>query len=124
MGNVTVQKKQTGGANPSVTHAAWDPFWFMHEMLGWGRSAGAPSFEETKDAYVYKVNLTLPAEADVGGVKAELDNGELTLVVPKAAAATPEPVAPPARPGRTAGNGRGSAARAARRGTRTPSRRH
>ena len=38
MGNVAVQKKQTG-ETPSVAHAVWDPFWFMREMFGWGRSA-------------------------------------------------------------------------------------
>ena len=68
----------------------WDPFWFVHEMFGWRRLGDAPSFDvkETDDAYVYKVKLTVPDRADVARMKAELDNGELTLVVPKAAAAT------------------------------------
>jgi HSP20 family molecular chaperone IbpA len=81
----------------------------MHEMFGWGRSvdepvfdarkvdqpalpakdtAGAPSFDvkETDDTYVCTVNakLTLPDEADAAHVKAELKDGELRLVVPKA----------------------------------------
>jgi HSP20 family molecular chaperone IbpA len=124
MANVAVQKKQTREI-PSVTRALWDPFWFMHEMFGWGRSGGAPSFDvkETDDAYVYKVKLSLPGQADVARVKAELDNGELTLVVPKAAAAKQAAVSPPPKTRRTAGNGRGSAARTPRRGARTPSRR-
>jgi HSP20 family molecular chaperone IbpA len=122
MGNVAIQKKQTGEA-PSFARAAWDPFWFMHQMFGWGRSSDAPPFDlkETNDAYVYKVKLTLPDQGDVARVKAELDHGQLTLVVPKAAAAPPEPVSPPA--GRTKTNGRGSAARTPRREARAPSRR-
>lgn len=126
MKDVGVQKKQTG-ETPSVARALWDPFWFIHEMFGWGRSGGAPSFDvkETDDAYVYnvKVKLTLPDQADVAHMKAELDNGELTLVVPKAAAATPERVPSPPRTRRKAGTGRGSAARTRQRGRRTPSRR-
>lgn len=100
MGNVPVQGKQTGGT-PSVARAVWDPFWFMHAMLRWGRSGEAPAVDvkETDDAYVYKVKLRLPSQADVARVKAELDNGELTLVVPKAAAATPVPEAAVAAPG-------------------------
>ena len=89
MENAGVQKKQSGGS-PSVARALWDPFGFMQEMFGWGRSGDAPLFEvkETDDTFVckVKVNLTLPDQADVAHAKAELENGELTLVVPKAAA--------------------------------------
>ena len=93
MENVAVEKKQTG-ETPSVARAMWDPFWFMHEMFGWGRSVGVPSFDvkETGDAYIYKVKLTVPGQADVARVKAEFNNGELTVVVPKASTSTPEPV--------------------------------
>ena len=124
MANVAMQKKQVG-ETPSVARAAWDPFWFMREMFQWGRSADAPAFDvkETADAYVCKVKLTLPDQADVARLKAELDNGELTLVVPKAAAAPPPPVPSPPRTRRTTGSGRGSAARTPRRGARSPSRR-
>jgi HSP20 family molecular chaperone IbpA len=124
MENVAVQKKQTG-ETPSVARALWDPFWFMHEMFGWGRSGDAPLFDlkETGDAYVYKVKLTVPGQADVARVKAEFNNGELTLVVPKASASTPEPVSPPPSTRRTTGNRRGSAARKPRRQARTRSRR-
>ena len=146
MENVAVKKKQAGGT-PSVAHGLWDPFWFMNEMLGWGRSVdepvvaasvdepvaaaketdGVPSFDvtETDGAYVckVKVKLTLPDQADVARVKAGLDNGELTLVVPKAAAATPEPTSPPPTKRRTQGKGRKSAARKPRRGARSRSRR-
>ena len=124
MENAGVQKKQTA-ESPSVTRALWDPFGFMQEMFGWGRSGGEPLFEvkETDDTYVckVKVNLTLPDQADVAHAKAELENGELTLVVPKAAAAAPEPQSPPRRTGRAKGNGKGSAS--AGRGARTPARR-
>ena len=89
MENAGVQKKQTG-QSPSVARALWDPFGFMQEMFGWGRSVDGPLFEvkETDDTYVckVKVNLTLPDQADVTHAKAELENGQLTLVVPKAAA--------------------------------------
>jgi hypothetical protein len=122
MANVAVHKKQTGEAS-SVARAVWDPFWFMRELFQWGRSADVPAFKETDDAYVYTVKLTLPDQADVDRVKAELDNGQLTLVVPKGAAATPPPVSPPPRTRRTTGSSRGSAARTPRRGARTPSRR-
>lgn len=123
MANVAVQKKQPG-ETPSAASAVWDPFWLMREMFHWGRSADAPAFDvqEMEDAYVYKVKLTLPEGADVDRVKAELENGELTLVVPKAAAATPPPAPSPPRTRRTTGSGRGSAARTPRRGARTPSR--
>ena len=119
MENVAVEKKQTG-ETPSVARAMWDPFWFMHEMIGWGRSVGVPSFDvkETGDAYIYKVKLTVPGQADVARVKAEFNNGELTLVVPKASTSTPEPASPPS-PRRTTGSRRGSAARTPRRRTRT-----
>jgi len=152
MENVAAQKKETGGTS-SVVHSVWDPFWFMNEMLGWGRSVdvpsldvketggapsldvkepdgapsldvkeadGAPSLDvkETDGAYVCKFKLTLPDQADVAHAKAELDNGELTLVVPKAAAATPEPASPPpkTKTHRTKKHGRGSAAHKPRRG--------
>lgn len=145
MDNAVVQKKQAG-RTPSVASALWDPFGFMHEMFGWGRSidepvfaakqadepalpakqtAGAPSFDvtETDGAYVCKFKLTLPDQADVPHAKAELDNGELTLVVPKAAAATPEPASPPPKQSRTQGTGRKAAAGKPRRGARSRSRR-
>jgi hypothetical protein len=112
----------------------WDPFWFMRAMLSWGRPADAPSFDvkETDDTYVCRVNakLMLPQQADAAHVKAELKDGELTLVVPKAAATEREPdpepeaeqdsisASPKAR--RPRGNGRrGSAKRRPRRRTRT-----
>ena len=126
MENAGVQKKQTGPA-ASVFSSVWDPFWFMREVFGWARSSDAPSFEveETDDTYVckVKVRLTLPDHADVAHAKAELDNGELTLVVPKAVAAAPEPVSPPQTTGRAAGNGSGPAGRKPRRGARARSRR-
>jgi hypothetical protein len=93
MENAGVQNKQTG-ETPSVARTLWDPFGFM-QMFGWGRSGEGPLFEvrETDDTYVckVKVNLTLPGQADVAHAKAELSNGQLTLVVPKAAAAMREP---------------------------------
>ena len=159
MENVAVQKKQAG-ETASAFNAMWDPFWFMREVFGWARSSHAPSFDlkerdvpsfdvkEADDTYVckVKVKLTLPEHADVAHAKAELDNGELTLVVPKAAAtpefvapkaavakpeltvpkaaaAKPEPVSPPRRTRRAKGNGSGSAGRKPRRGRRTPARR-
>jgi HSP20 family molecular chaperone IbpA len=96
MENARAQKKQTGQTS-SGARALWDPFGFM-QMFGWGRASGdAPLFnvEETDDTYVCKVNvkLTLPGQADVAHAKAELENGELTLVVPKAMTAMPEPAA-------------------------------
>ena len=102
--------------------AVWDPFWFMREMFRWGSSSIAPAFDvaETKDAYVYKAKLTLPGQVDAGHLKAELDNGQLTLVVPKVASLAPAPV--PTRKRRTTEGGRGSAARTPRRGARSPSR--
>jgi HSP20 family molecular chaperone IbpA len=108
----------------------WDPFWFMRAMLSWGRPTDAPSFDvkETDDTYVCRVNakLMLPQQADAAHVKAELKDGELTLVVPKAAAPEPEQeqeqdsvsASPKAR--RPRGNGRrGSAKRRPRRRART-----
>jgi len=88
--------------------AVWDPFWFMREMLRWGSSSPASGFdvEETKDAYVCKAKLALPDQADAHHVKAALDNGELTLVVPKA---PPQP-----RASRKTRSGHGSAGRTAR----------
>ena len=75
--------------------AVWDPFWFMREMFRWGSATAAASFAvaEKADSYVYKAKLTLPDRVDAEHVKAALDNGELTLVVPKAAAITPAPEA-------------------------------
>jgi hypothetical protein len=144
MEHVAVQKKQTGGT-PSVVHALWDPFWLMREMFGWALSVdapavdaketdapaveakettGAPSLKETDGAYVCKFKLTLPDQADVARVTAELDNGELTIIVPKAAAATPEPASPPPRARQPKKrDGRGSPARTPRRGARSRSRR-
>ncbi len=145
MEHVEVQKKQTGGT-PSVVHALWDPFWFIREMFGLVLSidapavdaketTGVPSLKETDSAYVCKFKLTLPDQADVARVKAELDNGELTIIVPKAAegaaaaaapaaAAPVEPAPPPPRTRQTKKrNGRGSAARTPRRGARSRSRR-
>jgi Hsp20/alpha crystallin family len=105
--------------------AVWDPFWFMREMLRWGSSSPAATFdvEETKDAYVYKAKLALPDQADAHHVKAALDNGQLTLVVPKAAAATPAPAPPRSRTRRTTSSDHGSSARTPRRATRRASRR-
>ncbi len=135
MENVAVQKKQTGGT-PSLALAVWDPFWFMHELFGFGRSVDAPSFKaketdrapsldvkETDGAYVCKFKLTLPVQADVAHAKAELVDGELTLVVPKAAAAPPEPASPSPKTHQTKGKRRGSAARTPRRGAHSRSRR-
>jgi hypothetical protein len=134
MENAGGEKKRTAGTS-SVAWAMWDPFRFMRDLFGWGRSADVPSFdvEETDDTYVCRVNakLMLPPLADAAHVKAELDDGELTLVVPKAAAATPEPergreperkaVSPAPKTRRTTGsNRRGSARRTRRRGARTP----
>lgn len=127
-----VRKEQAAGTS-SVPGAMWDPFWLMREMFGWGRSADRPSFEvlETDDGYVCKVNvkLALPAQADAAHMKAELDDGQLTLVVPKAAALLPEPAAasasppPPSKEPRPKRDRKGSAGRAARRGARTRARR-
>jgi hypothetical protein len=94
MENAGVQKEQTAGTS-SIAGPVWDPFWFMRAMLGWGRPADAASFdvEETDDSYVCTVNakLTLPDEADAAHVKAELKNGELRLLVPKATKARRAP---------------------------------
>lgn len=136
MENAGVQKNRAG-TSPSVVRALWDPFGFM-QMFGFGRTGEGPLFqvEETDDTYVckVKVNLTLPDQADVARAKAELHNGELTLVVPKAVmpeAASPAqtsaaaPESPPRRAGRAKGSGKGSgaAARAPRRGSGTRARR-
>ena len=119
MENAAVQKEQVAG--PSIAAAMWDPFWFMRALFGWARPAEPPSpfkVKETNDTYVCTVNakLTLPDQADAAHVTAELnDDGELTLLVPKVAAATPEP-----KTGRTGINTRrGSAGRKHRRGART-----
>lgn len=106
--NARVQKKPTAGI-PSA-QALWDPFWFMREMFNWGRFPGVPSFDvqETHDAFVYKVKLTLPQQADVARVRAKIQDGELTLVLPKAASAPRE---------------RASAGRKPRRRARSPARR-
>jgi hypothetical protein len=103
----------------------WDPFWFVRAVMGWGRASGAPSFDiqEKDDTYVCKVKLTLPDHADVARAKAKLDNGELTLVVPKTAAATPEPVTPPRGRRRATGKGGGSAGRTRRGGAPARARR-
>lgn len=97
MDNAGVEKKQTREI-PSVVRAMWDPFGFMQEMFGWGRAGDRRLVEvkETDDSYVCKMNvqLALPGRADVAHAKAELDKGELTLVVPKAAAAGPEASSP------------------------------
>jgi hypothetical protein len=139
MENPGVQKKQTG-ETPSAVRTLWDPFGFMQGMFGWGRSSDAPLFEvkETDEAYVcrIKVPLTLPDQVDVGHARAQLDNGELTLVVPKPTVAAPEPVPPPqtaaAKPAspprrrrrtKEGSPGRASAGRGSRRGARTPARR-
>lgn len=123
MDNAGVQKKQTGDT-ASVFSTVWDPFWFVRQVLGWGRSGDAPSFDvtETDDTFVCKVKLALPDRADVANAKAKLDNGELTLVVPKAAAAAPEPESPPKRTRRATGKSRGSAGRARGRGAGTRAR--
>lgn len=73
--------------------AVWDPFWFMREMFRWGSASAAASFDvaEKEDSYVYKAKLTLPDRVDAEHVKAALANGELTLVLPKAAAVKPAP---------------------------------
>jgi len=95
----------------------WDPFWFMRAMLGWGRPADAASVDvkETDDTYVCTVNvkLTLPDEADAAHVKAELKDGELRLLVPKATKTRRT----------TEAAGRGSARREPRRGERKRARR-
>jgi len=132
---VEVQKKHSGGT-PGFAQTLWDPFWFMREMFGWGRAVEAPSLDakktdsapsfdvrETDGAYVCKFKLALPDHADVAHMEARLDNGELTVVVPKAAAAATEPASPPPRKGQKKGNGRGSAARTPGRGARSSSRR-
>ena len=125
MDSAGVQKKETG-ETASRFSTVWDPFWFMRAVMGWGRSSGAPSFdvEETDDTFVcrVKVNLPLPDRADIARAKAKLDNGELTLVVPKAIAAAPEPESPPKRPGRATGKGGRPAGRKPRR-ARTRARR-
>src|SRR3954452_9724372 len=94
MENAGVQKQQTAGTS-STARPMWAPFWFMRAMLSWRRPADAPSFDvkETDDTYVCRVNakLMLPQQADAAHVKAELKDGELTLVVPKAAAPEQEP---------------------------------
>jgi hypothetical protein len=123
MDNAGLQKQQTIESRSMA--GLWDPFWFMREMLGWGRSAATSPFDvkETDETYVCKVKLTLPVQADIAHAKAELHDGELTLVVPKATAANPEPAPPPAATPRAKGNGRRSAKGTARRGARTPARR-
>ena len=101
--------------------AVWDPFWFMREMFRWGSASAAAIFAVAEDSYVYKAKLTLPDRVDAEHVKAALDNGEPTPVVPKAAV-TPAPVPAPAKKRRTTGSGPRSAARKPRRGARSPSR--
>jgi hypothetical protein len=122
MENAGVEKNPTG-ETASVFGTVWDPFWFMRQLLRWGRVSDEASFDvkETDETYVckVKVKLTLPDQADVAHAKAKLDNGELTLVVPKALDATPESVSPPRRTRRAKGSGSGSAGRTGRRGART-----
>ena len=119
MENARVDKNRTVGTS-SVAWGMWDPFWFMRDLFGWGRAAAGPSFDvrETDDTYVCKVNvkLRLPEQADAAHLKAELDDGELTLVVPKLAAVTPEPKRRPEQERKSAGRRR-------RRGARTRARR-
>ncbi len=139
MQNAGVENKSTG-ETPSVFRALWDPFGFMQEMFGRGRGEGPLfSVEETDDSFVckVKVQLTLPAQADVAHAKAELDNGELTLVVPKVSAAMPEAAPapqtaaaapepeppPPRRRGQEKKTGGGAPKRASRGGAR-PRARH
>ena len=139
MDNAGAQKKDRG-QTPSVLGALWDPFGFVQAMFGWLRPGSTPLFEvkETDDTYVCKVNvqLTLPDQADVARAKAELDKGELTFVVPKAAAAPPEPASTAGKPAaapepaprttrraKASGNRDGSARRTPRRGKRSAARR-
>lgn len=157
MENAGFQRK-SAGTTASAYNAMWNPFWFMHQVLGWGRSSHAPSLhvkeadapafdvKEADGTYVCKVKLTLPERADVTHARAELDNGELTLVVPKASAAQPglavprvtpaklelvpkaeapkpEPPSPPRRTRRATGKGGGPSGRKPRRGRRTRVRR-
>lgn len=100
MEKALLQKKPTAEVS-RVAGVLWDPFWLMDEMFGWTH----PVFDvkETDDAYLYKlrVKLTLPGQVDVAHVKAEIDNGQLTLVVPKEAAATSAPERKPRRRART-----------------------
>jgi len=83
------------GEQGSGRVAVWDPFWFIREMFRWGSASAAAIFDvaATQNSYVYKAKLTLPDRVDAEHVTAALDNGELTLVVPKAAAVTPVPEA-------------------------------
>lgn len=133
MDDAGAQRKQAGETS-SIVRSLWDPFGLMQGMFGWGRPADGPLFEveETDDTFVCKVKiqLTLPDQADLRQVKAELDNGELTLVVPKSAAAQaesdqPAPGSPPPRTRRAkaTGKGNGSARRTPRRGGRPGARR-
>lgn len=119
MEDALLQKKPT--AEGSRAGVLWDPFWFVDEMFGWTH----PVFDvkETDDAYVYKlkVKLTLPGQVDVAHVKAEIENGQLTLVVPKEAVAAPEPATPPPPKAAAATSVPG---RNPRRGARTRARHH
>jgi HSP20 family molecular chaperone IbpA len=115
MENAAAQRNRSA-ESPSVVQALWDPFGFMQAMFGWGRSSDVrPLFEvkETGDTYVCKVKvpLTLPDQADLAHARAELDNGELTLVVPKAAVAAPEPASPPRKRRQVKGGTRATRAR-------------
>ena len=119
---------EQAGRTSSIAGAMWDPFWLMREVFGWGRSADKPLFDvkETADGYVCKVNvkLTLPDQADAAHMKAQLQNGELTLVVPKAATLLPAPATeslsppPPSNKRRTKSERQGSAGRTPGRRTR------
>jgi len=130
-----VRKKQSGGI-PDVAQTLRDPFWFMRQMFGWGRSVeapslepkkteGAPSFDvkETDGAYVCKLKLTLPDMADVAHLKARLYQGELTIVVPKAAVGEDVPASPPPKTLQSKKAGRGSSPRTPRSGSPRRSRR-
>jgi HSP20 family molecular chaperone IbpA len=137
MDNAGGDKNRTAGTSSSAW-TMWDPLWLMRQMFGWGRSADAPAVDvkETDDTYVCKVNvkLALPDQVDAAHVKAQLEDGKLTLVVPKAAAAVPErerqpdqqrqASSPSPKARRTTGNDRRrSAGHARRRKARTPARR-
>jgi len=150
MSEISVQKRNGGETPATLPRREFEPFRLMREMLRWdpfgemkplwsGESAAAyaPAFEvkETKDSFVFRVDLpgvkeqdvqvtttgnrltitgkregekeekedtyytyersygsftrvfTLPEQADLAHVKAELKGGELTVVIPKTAEA-------------------------------------
>ena len=118
MENAGVEKQQTAGTS-SIAGPVWDPFWFMRAMLMWWRPTDAPLFDvkETDDTCVCtaKVKLALPDQADATQVTAELNDGALTLLVPKAAPLAPEPASSSKARRRTASDRRGSGKRKPRR---------